>query len=126
LANAVSGPEKAGGGSIPSLATIESVREWHASLPPSRKPEFEETAKGSIEKGKLADLTVVSQDIMRLAPKEILSIHVLKTRSRSVWPFRAWRKISFANFLRAQVYTVTHASVTQKGNSCHQSCPATG
>jgi predicted amidohydrolase YtcJ len=41
--------------------------------------EFEETAKGSIEKGKLADFTVISQDITRLAPKEILSIQVLKT-----------------------------------------------
>ena len=41
--------------------------------------EFEENAKGSIEKGKLADLTVISQDITTLAPKEILSIHVLKT-----------------------------------------------
>jgi len=41
--------------------------------------EFEETEKGSIEKGKLADLIVVSQDITTLAPKEILSIRVLKT-----------------------------------------------
>jgi predicted amidohydrolase YtcJ len=41
--------------------------------------EFEETAKGSIEAGKLADLTVISQDIIRLAPKQILSIHVVKT-----------------------------------------------
>lgn len=41
--------------------------------------EFEEQSKGSIEKGKLADFTVVSQDITKLAPKEILSLHVLKT-----------------------------------------------
>ncbi len=41
--------------------------------------EFEEKAKGSIEKGKLADFTVVSQDITKLAPKEILSLQVLKT-----------------------------------------------
>jgi hypothetical protein len=41
--------------------------------------EFEEKEKGSIEKGKLADLIVVSQDITTLAPKEILSIRVLKT-----------------------------------------------
>jgi predicted amidohydrolase YtcJ len=41
--------------------------------------EFEESAKGSIEKGKLADLTVISQDIAKLPPKEILSIHVLIT-----------------------------------------------
>jgi predicted amidohydrolase YtcJ len=41
--------------------------------------EFEENEKGSIEKGKLADLTVISQDITTLVPKEILSIRVLKT-----------------------------------------------
>jgi predicted amidohydrolase YtcJ len=41
--------------------------------------EFEERDKGSIEKGKLADLTVISEDITRLAPNEILSIHVVKT-----------------------------------------------
>lgn len=41
--------------------------------------EFEERAKGSIEEGKLADLTVISQDITKLPAKEILSIHVLKT-----------------------------------------------
>jgi predicted amidohydrolase YtcJ len=41
--------------------------------------EFEEPAKGSIEKGKLADLTVIEQDISRLQPKDILSIRVLKT-----------------------------------------------
>jgi len=41
--------------------------------------EFEEKTKGSIEPGKLADFTVISQDINRLAPKEVLSIRVLKT-----------------------------------------------
>lgn len=41
--------------------------------------EFEERAKGSIEKGKLADLTVIEQNIRQLKPKEILSIRVLKT-----------------------------------------------
>ena len=41
--------------------------------------EFEEQAKGSIEKGKLADLTVNTQDLNRLKPKDILSIRVLKT-----------------------------------------------
>ncbi|HEY6969733.1 MAG TPA: amidohydrolase family protein, partial [Candidatus Angelobacter sp.] len=41
--------------------------------------EFEEGNKGSIEPGKLADLTVISDDITKLAPKEILSIRVLKT-----------------------------------------------
>jgi len=41
--------------------------------------EFEERAKGSIETGKLADFTVISQNIRRIAPKEVLSIQVLKT-----------------------------------------------
>ena len=40
---------------------------------------FEEKSKGSIEKGKLADLIVISKDITRIAPKEMLSIRVLKT-----------------------------------------------
>lgn len=41
--------------------------------------EFEEQAKGSIERGKLADLTIIERDITRLKPQEILSIRVLKT-----------------------------------------------
>lgn len=41
--------------------------------------EFEERAKGSIEPGKLADLTVISEDITKLAPRQILNIRVLKT-----------------------------------------------
>lgn len=41
--------------------------------------EFEEKNKGSIEKGKLADLTVVSKDITTVPPPEILSIDVLET-----------------------------------------------
>jgi len=41
--------------------------------------EFEEQVKGSIQKGKLADLTVIDRDLSRLKPKEILSVRVLKT-----------------------------------------------
>jgi len=41
--------------------------------------EFQESNKGSIEKGKLADLTVISKDITKIPPPEILSIRVLKT-----------------------------------------------
>jgi predicted amidohydrolase YtcJ len=41
--------------------------------------EFEEKAKGSIEPGKLADLTVIKEDITKLAPKQILNIRVLRT-----------------------------------------------
>ncbi len=41
--------------------------------------EFEERSKGSIEPGKLADFIVISDDITKLAPRDILSIRVLKT-----------------------------------------------
>lgn len=41
--------------------------------------EFEEDSKGSIATGKLADLTVIDQDITQLPPRKILSIQVLKT-----------------------------------------------
>jgi predicted amidohydrolase YtcJ len=41
--------------------------------------EFEEKAKGSIEGGKLADLTVISQDITKISFKAVLSIKVQKT-----------------------------------------------
>jgi predicted amidohydrolase YtcJ len=40
---------------------------------------FEENVKGSIENGKLADLTVIDKDITKLPFREILSIQVLKT-----------------------------------------------
>jgi len=41
--------------------------------------EFEENSKGSIETGKLADFTVISEDITKAPPQKILSIKVLKT-----------------------------------------------
>ena len=43
--------------------------------------EFEENQKGSLQAGKLADLIVIDKDITQLEsrPKEILSIHVMKT-----------------------------------------------
>jgi predicted amidohydrolase YtcJ len=41
--------------------------------------EFAEKDKGTLEKGKLADFTVIDKDITKVQPKEILSITVLKT-----------------------------------------------
>lgn len=41
--------------------------------------EFEENVKGSIKPFKLADLTVISDDITKVSSREILSIRVLKT-----------------------------------------------
>ncbi len=40
---------------------------------------FEEKTKGSIETGKLADLAVLSKNLLRIAPKEILSTQVTCT-----------------------------------------------
>jgi predicted amidohydrolase YtcJ len=41
--------------------------------------EFAENEKGSIEKGKLADLVILSKDIMVIPPREILSAEVAAT-----------------------------------------------
>lgn len=41
--------------------------------------EFEESQKGSIATGKLADFTVIDQDISKIPAKDILSIKVLRT-----------------------------------------------
>lgn len=41
--------------------------------------EFTENEKGSIEPGKLADLTVVSRDITKAASRDLLSVEVRKT-----------------------------------------------
>jgi predicted amidohydrolase YtcJ len=40
---------------------------------------FEETIKGSIEVGKLADLAVLSRNLLRIVPKELLTTEVVYT-----------------------------------------------
>src|SRR5207244_13522564 len=40
---------------------------------------FEEKVKGTIEVGKLADLTVLSQDIMKIPEPEVLKTHAVMT-----------------------------------------------
>ena len=40
---------------------------------------FEETTKGSIEVGKLADLTVLSKNLLKVAPKEYLNTDIIYT-----------------------------------------------
>jgi predicted amidohydrolase YtcJ len=41
--------------------------------------EFQEHDKGSIEPGKLADMVLLSQDVMTIAPAAIRETHILKT-----------------------------------------------
>lgn len=41
--------------------------------------EFQEREKGSIEPGKLADMVLLSQDVLKIAPAAIRDTHVLKT-----------------------------------------------
>ena len=40
---------------------------------------FEEKLRGSIEVGKLADLTILSADVMKISEKDILKTHCLMT-----------------------------------------------
>ncbi len=41
--------------------------------------EFQEHDKGSIEPGKLADLVLLSQDVLHIAPEAIRDTHILNT-----------------------------------------------
>lgn len=43
------------------------------------KANFEENEKGSLEKGKFADLIILDKDIMKAGEKELLQVNVLKT-----------------------------------------------
>ena len=55
--------------------TLRGMTIWAA------KANFEETEKGSLEKGKFADFIILDTDIMKEAPEKLLGISVLKTFS---------------------------------------------
>ena len=52
---------------------LNSITLW----PPAAA--FQESLMGSLTPGKLADFVVLDQDIMRIAPEQVLSTHVLAT-----------------------------------------------
>lgn len=54
---------------------------------------FEDGIKGSIESGKLADLVVLSKDIVSLAPKEILTTEVLMTMVGGKWVYQKGEEV---------------------------------
>jgi predicted amidohydrolase YtcJ len=43
------------------------------------KANFEETEKGSLEKGKFADFVILDNDLIKEVPEKLLEIKVLKT-----------------------------------------------
>ena len=53
--------------------TLRGMPIWAA------KSNFEESEKGSLEKAKFADFIILDQDLMKVAPENILKIKVLKT-----------------------------------------------
>ena len=58
------------------LSMAEAVRLYTLG---SAYASFEENSKGSLEPGKLADMTVLSKDIFKIDPKEILTTEALAT-----------------------------------------------
>ncbi len=58
---------------LPREAALRGMTIWAA------KAGFEETEKGSLEKGKLADFIVTDRDLMKTAPDSILQTQVLQT-----------------------------------------------
>ncbi|MEE9288367.1 MAG: amidohydrolase [Bacteroidota bacterium] len=55
---------------------------------------FEEEMKGSIESGKLADLVVLSNDIVTIDPDKILSTEVLRTMVGGSWVYRVAEELA--------------------------------
>ena len=60
---------------------VATVHGAHAS--------FEERLKGSIEAGKLADLTVLGRDPLREDPSTLVTIPVERTMVGGAWVFEA-------------------------------------
>ena len=52
------------------------------------KANFEETEKGSLEKGKLADFVILDHDLMKEAPEKLLQVKVIATYSGGVRMYR--------------------------------------
>jgi predicted amidohydrolase YtcJ len=50
---------------------------------------FEETSKGSIEPGKLADLVVLGQDPTKVAPERLIEVPVERTMVGGRWVYEA-------------------------------------
>ena len=63
-------------GAEEAVSIQEAIRMYTASGPYLT---FEEKAKGTIEVGKLADLTILSADIMKIAEPDILKTRCVMT-----------------------------------------------
>jgi predicted amidohydrolase YtcJ len=58
------------------LSREEALRSWTAA---GAYAAFEESTKGTIEPGKLADFVLVSEDIMRVPDRDLLKARVVTT-----------------------------------------------
>jgi predicted amidohydrolase YtcJ len=69
---------KPAGGFLPDqkLTREEALRSWTVG---GAYAAFEESAKGTLEAGKFADFVMLSQDVMSVAPAEILKTRVIMT-----------------------------------------------
>ena len=72
----LSGEPKAGWFPTERISIEDAIRAYTYN---TAYANFEETIKGSIEVGKFADLTVLSKNLVRIPPKELLSTEVVYT-----------------------------------------------
>jgi hypothetical protein len=63
-------------GEAQKVSVEDAIKIWTLG---SAYATFEEKIKGSIEKGKLADFVILSQDPRKINPDSIMTIKVLKT-----------------------------------------------